>query len=567
MNYTFLDLLHLVGSLGIFIYGMKLMSEALQKVAGNSLRNILRGMTSTRLSGVITGIITTALIQSSSATTVMVVSFVNAGLLTLVESMGVIMGANIGTTVTAWLITVLGFSKFKIAYWVVIMVGISFPMLFSKANKFRFTAEFILGFGILFIGLDLLKGSVPDLASNREMLKFVTQITDMGYASYLLFILIGTILTIVIQSSSATMAITLTMLADGWISFPIAAAMVLGENIGTTITANIAAVVGNINAKRAARFHLLFNVFGVLCVLLIFEPYTRFIYGSIDSFMNFLGASVGTETIFNKRGLISLSLFHTIFNIANVALLFGFVPLMQKLVIKMVPTRTDEDEESRLMYISTGLLATPELSLANANKEIAHFAKIVDKMGHNVAALLFESKKNHKKIINKIARREEITDTLEIELSKYLARVSESDLSRDASEKIRSMLAIGNDLERIADIYFEISRNFSRMDENKLKFPEDAKKELKKIIEKILGASKIMYNNVLNEDIVNMSKVYEKEYEINILHDNIVKSHLNRLEKRIYSSDSGVIFLDFVNGLERVADHFVNVNEEVAGLK
>ncbi|HRW63317.1 MAG TPA: Na/Pi symporter, partial [Bacteroidales bacterium] len=362
MEYSFLDFLTLVGSLGLFLYGMKLMSEALQKIAGDNMRNILAKMTSNPVKGVFTGLLITVVIQSSSATTVMMVSFVNAGLLSLTESIGVIMGANIGTTVTAWLISILGF-KVDISIISLPLIGIGFPLLFSRTGKKKSWGEFIIGFAMLFLGLDFLKNSVPDIKSHPDILEFLRDYTSSGFGSHLLFLTIGTVLTIIIQSSSATMALTLVMCNNGWISFDIAAAMVLGENIGTAVTANIAAAVANVSAKRAARAHLIFNIMGVIWVSLIFN----FFLSSINWFILKIG---GVSPYDSPLAIpIALSIFHSSFNIANTLIFIWFTKFIIAIVTKLVPQR-EEAEEFRLKYINTGLLSTAELSIHQAKKEI-----------------------------------------------------------------------------------------------------------------------------------------------------------------------------------------------------
>src|SRR5699024_9793812 len=315
MTYTFFDLLQLIGSLGIFIYGMKIFSDGLQKVAESRLKAILKGMTNTRFRGILTGFTTTAIVQSSSATTVMVVSFVNAGLITFLQSTGIIMGANIGTTVTAWLISIFGF-KVQITPIAISLIGISFPFMFVGKEKFRSLAEALIGFGILFIGLDFIKNGVPNIQQNPEILHFVQQFTDFGFASIIIFVIIGTLLTIVMQSSSAASTITLVMVFQGWIDFPMAAAMILGENIGTTVTANIAAAVGNVYAKRAARFHFVFNIFGVIWMLLLIHPFLA----GIDQVIGYFSPETGSimhagSELGRTNATLGLSLFHSIFNV------------------------------------------------------------------------------------------------------------------------------------------------------------------------------------------------------------------------------------------------------------
>ena len=367
MEYSFYDFLKLLGSLALFLYGMKIMSEGLQKFAGDRLRKILTAMTTNRVTGVLTGVLITALIQSSSATTVMVVSFVNAGLLTLSQSIGVIMGANIGTTVTAWIISALGF-KVDIAAMALPLLAVGVPLLFSGKSNRKSIGEFIFGFSFLFMGLSLLKTNAPDLSRNPEMLSFVQNYTDMGFGSVILFVVIGTVLTMIVQASAATMAITLIMCANGWISFELGAALVLGENIGTTITANLAALTANTQARRAALAHLVFNVFGVIWVLCLFNPVTMGVSWFVEDIMRTADPAVAVS--------FKLSAFHTTFNICNVLILIWFVKLIEKTVCKIIPQR-EQDEEYRLRFITGGMLSTAELSILQARKEINLFLQSV----------------------------------------------------------------------------------------------------------------------------------------------------------------------------------------------
>lgn len=363
------------------------MSESLQKVAGERMRSILAAMTSNRVKGIFTGFLITAVIQSSSATTVMVISFVNAGLLSLAESVGVIMGANIGTTVTAWLISILGF-KVKMSAIAIPLIGLGFPLLFSTNAKRKSIGELIIGFSLLFIGLQYLKESVPDIKSNPEIFNFLGEYINMGYLSLLIFLFVGTLLTIVIQSSSATMALTLVLCFNGLIPFEMAAAMVLGENIGTTITANLAALVANVSAKRAARAHLLFNTFGVIWILILFHPFINII--------NWLVIEMGAESpLTNPSSIpIALSLFHTIFNVANVLILAWFAPVIVKIVEKIVPDK-NTDEEFRLKYINVGTFSTSELSILQAQEEIRVYGERIINMFEFVKKL-FETEKDKK---------------------------------------------------------------------------------------------------------------------------------------------------------------------------
>lgn len=566
MNYTFFDFLQLIGSLGIFIYGMKIMSDGLQKVAGSKLRAILKGMTTTRLTGIFTGFLATTMLQSSSTTTVMVVSFVNAGLLTFIEASGVIMGANIGTTLTAWMVSIFGF-KFSITPIAISMIGIFFPFLFVGKPKLRNLAEAVIGFGILFIGLEFLKDSVPDIRENPEILAFLNNFTDYGILTTIIFIAVGTVLTLITQSSSAATAITLVMLAQGWINFPIAAAMVLGENVGTTVTANIAAIIGNVHAKRAARFHLVINVIGVTWMLLIFPWFIQLVDWGMHFITDTHTSVYDLDETARINATLGLSLFHTLFNVFNVALLFFFVPLIMRLVIRFQPSKDGADEQFRLKHISSGLMSSPELSIAQAQKEVELMAKLVDKISFNVSALLFK-KKNKQKFLDKIAKREEITDVIEMEVADYLSRISVGNMTRTASEKVRSILSMINDLERIADIYYQISRSYEKMMTNDIELPKEAMKELQRMTDIVQEAIKEMRSNLEFEpDNVDLTKAMELESEIDLLRDNLRIEHYKRLETGIYSVQAGVVYLDFINRLERIGDHILNINEGAKGIK
>ena len=440
MEYSFYDFLKLLGSLALFLYGMKIMSEGLQKFAGDRLRKILTAMTTNRVTGVLTGVLITALIQSSSATTVMVVSFVNAGLLTLSQSIGVIMGANIGTTVTAWIISALGF-KVDIAAMALPLLAVGVPLLFSGKSNRKSIGEFIFGFSFLFMGLSLLKTNAPDLSRNPEMLSFVQNYTDMGFGSVILFVVIGTVLTMIVQASAATMAITLIMCANGWISFELGAALVLGENIGTTITANLAALTANTQARRAALAHLVFNVFGVIWVLCLFKPVTMGVSWFVEDIMKTADPAVAVS--------FKLSAFHTTFNICNVLILIWFVKLIEKTVCKIIPQR-EQDEEYRLRFITGGMLSTAELSILQARKEINLFAERTHRMFGMVRDLLHTTNDNDfNKLFSRIEKYENISDNMEVEIANYLNQVSDGRLSSESKLQIRAMLREVTEIESI----------------------------------------------------------------------------------------------------------------------
>lgn len=566
MNYSFFDFLQLIGSLGIFIFGMKIFSDGLQKIAGSKLRSILKGMTRNRITGIFTGFGTTAITQSSTTTTVMVVSFVNAGLLTFVESTGVIMGANIGTTITAWMVSVFGF-KFQITPIAIMVIGVFFPFLFAGNIKLRNIAEAMIGFGILFIGLDFIKNAVPDINTNPELFAFLDSYTNYGYWSLLLFVGVGTVLTLLTQSSSAATAITLVMLFQGWISFPIAAAMILGENIGTTVTANIAALIGNVHAKRAARFHFFFNVIGVLWMLIIIYPFLNLMDWSIQFFTGTEISVMGGEIESRTNATLALSLFHTSFNVLNVIVMFAFVPYLVKFVERIQKDTGGTADEFHLKYINTGLMSSPGLSIDQAQKEVFQFVAVVEKMHYAVKGLLFKSAKKQRKFLKKIEKREEVTDRLEIEISEYLVKIGEnSNLTSAMMNKVRFMQTMINDLERIGDIYYQISKSIERLLDDNQSFPEDALAEVGEMLDLVHDALLNMKKNVaLASGEVKLKEAVEFEKRIDALRDSLRSKHFFRLENGDYAPQVGVIYLDVLNRLERIGDHILNVNESAAG--
>lgn len=562
MNYSLFDFLQLIGSLGIFIFGMKIFSDALQKVAGNKLRGILKGMTRNRLVGVFTGFGTTAITQSSTTTTVMVVSFVNAGLLTFVESTGIIMGANIGTTITAWLVSIFGF-KFQITPIAISVIGIFFPFLFSGNVKLRNVAEAMIGFGILFIGLEFIKNAVPNISENPEMFAFLDGFTDYGFWSTLMFVFVGTALTLLTQSSSAATAITLVMLVQGWITFPIAAAMILGENIGTTVTANIAALVGNVHAKRAARFHFFFNVIGVIWMLIVITPFLNGIDYIITTVIPDSPSIFLDTPEARTNATLALSLFHTLFNVFNVTIMFAFVPLLVRFVERIQPEKGGE-ETFKLEYINAGLMSSPELSIAQAKKEIVLFGRLIEKMHFSLTGLVFKGEKKRRKFIEKMMKREEITDRLEVEIAEYLLKISEnSNLSNEGTRKVRNMHRIINELERLGDLYYQLSKVFERMIDEDQELPDEALEEIKQMMNLVHDAMIIMKANLEepNSEKISMARAYQCEEQINALRDSLRTKHYARLENSAYTLKMGISYLDVLNRFEKIGDHIINVSE------
>lgn len=570
MNYSLFDFLQLIGSLGIFIYGMKVFSDGLQKVAGSRLRTILKGMTTNRFRGIITGVGATAITQSSTTTTVLVVSFVNAGLITFIESTGLIMGANIGTTVTAWMISIFGFNM-QITPIAISLIGLFFPFLFFGREKMKSLAESMIGFGFLFIGLEFIKNSVPNIQENPEMFAFLNSMTEFGFLSIVIFVLVGTALTLLTQSSSAAMAITLVMLFEGWITLPIAAAMILGENIGTTVTANIAALVGNIHAKRAAGFHFLFNMIGVLWMLILLHPFLQGIDWAIQFFELSSGSIFGTTEDARAVATLGLSLFHTLFNVMNVVVMIGFVPMIVRFLERFQKEKNTESSQFRLKFISSGLMSSPELSIAQAHKEIEVFAKLIEKMHYSFSGLFFKKQKKQEKFLEKIEKREQITDNIELEVAEYLTRLSSANpLSEEATRRVRSMHSMINDLERMGDIYYQMSKTFEDMMGLDVALPKEAVLEVSDFLDLILKAIKLMRENLskieMNED-VDLTEAVQMENKIDETRNRMKEAHYKRLEQGIYTSQAGVIFLDYITRLEKIGDHIFNVQEELADKK
>lgn len=559
MEYSFYDLLKLLGSLALFLYGMKIMSEGLQKFAGDRLRRILTAMTTNRVTGVLTGMLITALIQSSSATTVMVVSFVNAGLLSLLQSIGVIMGANIGTTVTAWIISTLGF-KVDMAAMSLPLLAAGIPLLFSSKSSRKSIGEFIFGFSFLFMGLSMLKENAPDLGQNPEMLSFVQNYTDMGFASVILFVLIGTVLTMIVQASAATMAITLIMCANGWISFELGAALVLGENIGTTITANLAALTGNVPSKRAALAHLVFNVFGVIWVLFLFKPFTMGVSWFVEDVMQTVDPSVAVS--------FKLSAFHTAFNICNVLILIWFVKLIERTVCKLIPQK-EQEEEYRLRFITGGLLSTAELSILQARKEINLFAERIHRMYGMVGDLLHTTNENDfNKLFSRIEKYENISDSMELEIANYLNKASEGRLSSESKLQIRGMLREVTEIESIGDSCYNLARTLNRKRSGGKDFTEKQYEHLHQMMGLVDQALSQMVKQVEAEDhTVDVNKSFNLENEINNYRTQLKNQNVVDVNNKEYDYQMGVHYMDLIGECEKLGDYVVNVVEARTNVK
>ena len=549
----------LLGALAMFLYGMNMMSTGIQKAAGNKLRSLLGAMTSKPLKGVLTGLGITAIIQSSSATTVLVVSFVSAGLLTLKQAIGVIMGANIGTTVTAWIISLLGF-KFDIAALSIPLFLLGFVLMQFKKDKYHNIGEFIIGFSLLFLGLSLIKSSVPDLKSTPEVLSFIANWTNWGFGSILIFVLFGTILTLVLQSSSATMAITLIMLNEGWIPFEMGAAMVLGENIGTTITANIAAAMGNINAKRTALTHTIFNLFGVIWALALFKPFI-----ALDK------AVIGLIGEFNP--LLGLSMFHTLFNTINTMILIWFIPQLELIVTKILPDRkaSSQKQEEHLVYISGGPVATPELGAKMALMETSHFALISAKEVEIIRGAIenidnsdFE---DHRA---RLVKYEQISDKIEKEVTNFLGNLTEEEVSAGTAKLIKDLYRINSELESLGDSGECISRILQRIKSLGGKISPERKIGLRSMLAALENAYQTMNSNLkaieksADSKQFNLAKAVEDEIAINRLRDRLRDEEYSRIEHSKLTEEeysSSTLYLDAVAELERMGDYLINISQ------
>ena len=556
----------------MFLYGMNLMSSGLQKAAGDKLRSFLSAMTSNPAKGVLTGLGVTTVIQSSSATTVMVVSFVNAGLLTLAQAISVIMGANIGTTVTAWMVAWLGF-KADISILAVPMMLFGFLFSNSKKNQRQNIGELIVGFSLLFLGLSFMKNSVPDLRETPQVLEFVTTWASHGFGSVLLFLVFGTVLTLVLQSSSATMAITLIMLSMGWIPFHMACAMVLGENIGTTITANIAASVGNTQAKRAAMSHTIFNLFGVIWALVLFKPFTALVGKVIELFglpnpaaegFAVVEGSVETST----AALYGLSMLHTMFNTINTLLLIWFVKLIEKAVVWLIKApKTQEKEVFRLKYISAGPLATPELAAEQAFNEIIHFANISrNGLGYAKQAIVANDKDAFEEMRGKLVKYEEISDRIEYEIAAFLNGVLAGDISEATSLKIKAMYKIIGELESLGDSGEAISRMLSRRNEHKKTFDEATIEKINTMVAKVDTAYEVMITNLTaahEGTLTDIANAYAAEEQINTLRNELRENEIEALEDNQKNYQTSVYYIDIINELEHMGDFMINISQSL----
>ena len=564
-----LQIFTLIGALGMFLYGMNFMSAGLQKASGDKLRGILTSMTSNPFKRVLTGLGITALVQSSSATTVLVVSFVNAGLLTLVQAVGIIMGANIGTTLTAW-VTAVGFSVDISAFSVPLMI-LGFLLTSSKKQNNKNIGEFIVGFALMFLGLSFMKSSAGAILSNKDaMVAFFSHFTEFGFWSDIIFLLAGTILTIVLQASSATMAITMLLTTSGLIDFELACAMVLGENIGTTITANMAASVGNTAAKRAALAHTLFNVFGVIWMLIVFKPFLRLVGIVMDAvgFYNPLTIDLTTPEA-GPTLLYGISMLHTLFNITNTMVLIWFSPTIVKIVEKLIKTpKNSEDEAFRLKYIDAGRIAAPEFASEQATKEIIHFAQICrNGLGYAREAINESDPDKFEELRKKLVKYEEISDLIEYEIATFLNAISAQEVSMATSYQIKSMYKIIGELESLGDSGESISRILSRKNIHKKEFDAESIKHLNGMVDLVDEAYAVMIENLnayYSGNLDEIRNAYDAEDRINVMRNNLREQAIEEVEGGDSTSYlTSVYYLDIVSELEKMGDFMINVSQDL----
>lgn len=561
----------LLGAMCMFLYGMTLMSEGLQKAAGDRMRAILASMTSTRAKGILTGIIITALIQSSSGTTVMIVSMVNAGLIALSNAIGVIMGANIGTTITAWIISLFGFS-YDIAVFAIPFIAVGFMMTYSQKGKTKNIGEFIIGLALLLIGLATMKNSVPDLNKYPDTLAFVKNLTSYGFLSVLIFVALGTVLTIILQASSASMALTMVFVANGWIDFPMACGMVFGENIGTTITANIAATVANYSAKRAALVHSMYNIIGVIIALILFYPFLNLIAFFVTSTglpnpMEAFGTGNALEITPDKQKalLFGICFLHSTFNITTMLILVWFIPVLEKIVKKIVPTPKGTEETFKLKFIQGGPLSTAELSLDAAKQEIINFAEVCYKgFGHIRDIINTSDPDVFAEKREKLSGYEDITDRLEYNIASFLNEITRGDISDSSSQRVRSMYKVIGELESLGDSGDAIGRILTRRNEHQKEFDADTLKKINKMMDLLENAYKAMLDNLKSSYIVlpDITNAISAENKINEYRNILREEHIINIEKNDnYNYQIGVFYMDIIAAFEKMGDFIINISE------
>ncbi len=573
----FMQILTLLGSLGMFLYGMSLMSGGLQKMAGNKMRSFMARMTSNTFKCILTGILVTAMVQSSTATTLMIVSFVNAGLMALGSAIAVIMGANIGTTVTAWIFALsFGAGSFSLGAIAIPLMFFAFLALSSK--KYHNLGEFLMGFALLFLGLTTLKETSTILLDHEEIRVFLSSLSGMGIWSILLFMLAGAVITLMLQSSATATAITMVLVAQGYIPFSMATAMVLGSNLGTTVTSNIAAAVANVNAKRTARAHLLFNLVGAVLALIFFRPFLGLVGITVQAlgFPNPVTNDFTTADAATQEALIaslpySVAMLHTIFNLITTFLLVGFIPQLEKLVTLMVPGKEEEAEEHHhLKYIGAGVIGTGDLALNSVKMEVVEFGDLCRKcLKHIRGAVNAESLEEFEKEDAKLVRYEEITDNLEKEVATYLGEVTKHEMSHAGVVRVKEFYRIIGELESLGDSGETIGKIIARARAHDKQFTPEMKEKLGHMTDLVDAAYEAMHVNLATPlvELTNIQNAEMAEKDINSYRDFLREEHIANLEKASYQYETGAFYMDVVNCLEKMGDFIINVSQSVLAAK
>ena len=562
-------IINFAGALAVFLFGMKLMSEGLQKFAGDKMRSVMGKVTGSPVRGILTGAAVTTAIQSSSATTVMVVSFVNAGLLSLAGAVAVIMGANIGTTVTAWIITLFGLGEGSGTFSLPMLLGaLALIFMFAKKDKLKYIGEFLIGLAMLLLGMSLLQQAMPNLEEYPEFLEALARLSAYGFGSVMLFVVIGALLTCLVQASAAMMAITLVMCYNGWIGFDAAVALVMGQNIGTTITANLAAMVANTNGKRAARAHLVFNIIGVIITLIVFRPVLNLIANMTTSMMGSSPYTAVGAAGYDPNAIpMALSLFHTFFNVVNTIILVWFIPLIIRIVNWMVKDKPEDEEYTfKLAYIGHTFTNTAELNLEAAKKEIENFSKRVLRMYTFLPGLrTAKDDEEFNSIVERIEKYEEITDRMEMEIAKYLTRVAEGDLSLQGSQRISSMLRIVDNLESIGDTVYQIAMTRKNKRETAVHFDQHLNDNLDKMTQLVQRSLDVMDENLKNDySDINLTAANAAEADINSYRDELRIENLDALKKGTYNFAIGNAYSGLYALYEKLGDYVINVSEAIA---
>ena len=553
-----IDFLTVIGSLMLFVFGMKIMSEALQKLAGKRFRVVFSRLASNPVKAVAAGLLITGVMQSSSAVTVVLVSFVNSGIFSLTQALAIMMGANIGTTITAWLVTLFGF-KFQFTTILLPALGIGLPFLFLPGSRNRSIAEFVLGFAILFLGLQFMKDSMPTIGESSVIVQFLSTFSGHGTGNMLFFAALGLVITLVIQSSSATIILTMVMCYSGYISYESAAAMILGENLGTTITANLAAIAANRAAKRIALGHSIFNLIGVIWAFILFIPMVR-LTQSLALWMS--GYNNESASLIP----IGLSAFHTGFNIANTLLLVGFIPLLRKLLEKIITLKPNEKKTFRLRYFKSRFIAMNEVDILQAHEQIAFFGKHVAYMFNLIPEYLTEKREPRiEKIQKRLFKSEEEADALDYEITDFITRIAENDLSMSNSRKIRAMLKITDDLESIADLCFQMERTIRMKNDARAWFTQEMRDDLFTLFDLVQETLKTMNENLARDYRPGiLAKATEHELRVNEMRDKLIQTNRIRLESGEYNYVFANFYSQLLNQCEKLADHVINVNEAIA---